>query len=100
MGGMRFAPFHVQHAVELGSNQAELYYENLKFHSVYAGKDGWFSRTASQIEADINQKRYIQDACRKILVSKSWIVCRLDNKRPPTICFRVLKTDTHTVLRK
>lgn len=91
MSGMRFIQFHFEHAKELGNDRAELYFEYLVQCQKFCRKDedGFFSRSVSQIEKSLGQKRTVQEACRKLLISKGWIECRLSVARSPSLSFRV-----------
>jgi hypothetical protein len=91
MGGRRFyVPFHPEHAKELGSISAELYYEYLKFCQV---KNDGVTKSVSQIHQELGMKRSTQEAARKLLVEKGWISCTRWIQRSPVLKFRMLRSE-------
>lgn len=89
----RVVPYSPEIAEMLGSIQAAIYFRQLLYCQKYCKtQDGWFSRSVRELQKATYLSRFQQEAARKILSDKGWIITalRCRDRGAPTLHYKVL----------
>lgn len=101
---MRMKPvaFYAEIARELGSINAALFYQQIRYWSDKGSReDGWIYKSAIEIEEETTLTENMQRLCRKILTEdKKWIECKkMKVKGAPTWHYRLIVDFQFEIIR-